>query len=309
MRTLLACLLVGFAVAAGACTSDEQAAAHPASTTTVTVTETAPAAEDKSFGEQDSAPATRAEQTETFEGAYFSIDYPARWRVETAEASKGTYLDTTIRDPAVPEIMLRVDVTPGSFAEPAEVAAEVEAYLLDQPRYRRLRYESTTFLGYDAMRWDFVVEEGRLLRKSDIFFTTAEGDGVAVLIQAPADRYLALVTELEQARRSLVIGGEAALSEQYEPEPGASSGTDFCATHSCIDNFDNGTGYPVQCADGMWSQSGGRPGACSYHGGVAGGSGRSSGGSGYDDNGDGSSSNWCGASRDGDGDGLWCEGR
>jgi hypothetical protein len=35
-----------------------------------------------------------------------------------------------------------------------------------------------------------------------------------------------------------------------------------------IPNYDDGTGYPVQCADGMWSQSGGRPGACSHHGGV-----------------------------------------
>lgn len=56
------------------------------------------------------------------------------------------------------------------------------------------------------------------------------------------------------------------------PAPPASSnsngsGTDFCSTHTCIPNFANGTGYIVQCADGEWSQSGGRPGACSYHGG------------------------------------------
>jgi hypothetical protein len=44
----------------------------------------------------------------------------------------------------------------------------------------------------------------------------------------------------------------------------------FCSTHDCIDNFDNGTGYIVQCVDGEWSQSGGRPGACSYHGGETG---------------------------------------
>jgi hypothetical protein len=51
-----------------------------------------------------------------------------------------------------------------------------------------------------------------------------------------------------------------------------SSGSEsFCDTHSCIDNFDNGTGYVVQCADGTWSHSGGRPGACSWHGGEAGG--------------------------------------
>jgi hypothetical protein len=35
-----------------------------------------------------------------------------------------------------------------------------------------------------------------------------------------------------------------------------------------IPNYDNGTGYRVQCADGMYSHSGGRPGACSGHGGV-----------------------------------------
>jgi hypothetical protein len=41
----------------------------------------------------------------------------------------------------------------------------------------------------------------------------------------------------------------------------------FCAHHPCIANFFNGTGYIVQCSDGMWSHSGGRPGACSDHGG------------------------------------------
>jgi len=41
----------------------------------------------------------------------------------------------------------------------------------------------------------------------------------------------------------------------------------FCATHRCIDNFDEGRGSIVQCADGMWSHSGGLRGACSYHGG------------------------------------------
>jgi hypothetical protein len=48
---------------------------------------------------------------------------------------------------------------------------------------------------------------------------------------------------------------------------GNDSGSDFCGTHACIDNFDNGSGYIVQCVDGMWSHSGGLSGACSYHGG------------------------------------------
>ena len=41
----------------------------------------------------------------------------------------------------------------------------------------------------------------------------------------------------------------------------------FCSTHTCIENFPNGSGYIVQCADGEWSHSGGRSGACSDHGG------------------------------------------
>lgn len=47
----------------------------------------------------------------------------------------------------------------------------------------------------------------------------------------------------------------------------SSSDGDFCSTHDCIPSFDEGHGYIVQCADGEWSHSGGRPGACSQHGG------------------------------------------
>ncbi len=46
----------------------------------------------------------------------------------------------------------------------------------------------------------------------------------------------------------------------------------FCSYFSCITSFqepdDPGDGYIVQCADNLFSQSGGERGACSYHGGV-----------------------------------------
>jgi len=46
----------------------------------------------------------------------------------------------------------------------------------------------------------------------------------------------------------------------------------FCNYFNCIPTFyesdDPGDGYIVQCGDGMYSQSGGERGACSYHGGV-----------------------------------------
>ena len=47
----------------------------------------------------------------------------------------------------------------------------------------------------------------------------------------------------------------------YSPAPGV------CSYFSCINNFSNGSGYMTECADSMYSMSGGRRGACSYHGG------------------------------------------
>ena len=50
--------------------------------------------------------------------------------------------------------------------------------------------------------------------------------------------------------------------------PPSGTPADFCTTHQCIPSFSEGTGTIVQCADGEWSHSGGRPGVCSRHGGV-----------------------------------------
>ncbi|MEV0408918.1 hypothetical protein [Actinoallomurus sp. NPDC050550] len=42
---------------------------------------------------------------------------------------------------------------------------------------------------------------------------------------------------------------------------------DVCTYFECIPNFSNGHGYMVQCNDGTYSMSGGRPGTCSHHNG------------------------------------------
>lgn len=48
----------------------------------------------------------------------------------------------------------------------------------------------------------------------------------------------------------------------YSPDPS------FCNYFACIPSFWQSTnGYVDQCNDGMFSHSGGRSGACSYHGG------------------------------------------
>jgi hypothetical protein len=47
----------------------------------------------------------------------------------------------------------------------------------------------------------------------------------------------------------------------------------FCEEHHCIGEFESEDGTVVECSDGTYSHAGGIPGACSYHGGEASGSG------------------------------------
>lgn len=277
-------------------------------TTTVTVTETEAITETVTIAEE---PAPEPVDSTLLEGRYFSLSYPSDWDVETVDEPKGGYLDTTIRSSDDADVMVRVDVTPGSGAAPAQVAREVEAYLVRQSGYRQIGFETTTLNGYEAFNWEFVVrQDGVLLRKADVFFTTAEGDSYAVLVQAPAAGYSGWLPLLEEIRDSLTLPENAAAvgSDSYDSGE-VESDAEFCATHDCIDNFEEGRGSRTMCSDGTWSQSGGIQGACSHHGGVAGGSSDYGYGSDSDPNDDGSTYNWCGASRDGDGDGLWCEGR
>jgi len=42
----------------------------------------------------------------------------------------------------------------------------------------------------------------------------------------------------------------------------------FCSYFPCIASFSSGTGYVVECGDGMYSLSGGKSGVCSTHGGF-----------------------------------------
>ncbi|MDX6210516.1 MAG: hypothetical protein QOE24_2907 [Frankiales bacterium] len=49
--------------------------------------------------------------------------------------------------------------------------------------------------------------------------------------------------------------------------PVVAPASNTCDYFRCIANFDNGKGYMEECRDGTYSMSGGRRGACSYHGG------------------------------------------
>jgi hypothetical protein len=67
-----------------------------------------------------------------------------------------------------------------------------------------------------------------------------------------------------------LIATPAAAPVSAQPTAPKRQHRSFCQRHRCIPNFYNGHGSIVQCRDGMWSHSGGRPGACSHHGGVRG---------------------------------------
>jgi hypothetical protein len=112
-------------------------------------------------------------------------------------------------------------------------------------------------------------------RDAEVECKTGDG-GVVRFSQAAVDRYSQSQADSYAAHHDL--GPEptapdpdtSGLDAGTEPSAGGSpdSSTDFCATHDCIPNYDNGHGSTVQCADGTYSHSGGIQGACSHHGGV-----------------------------------------
>lgn len=143
-----------------------------------------------------------------FDGAYFSVAYPGSWTIETAEKDVGSYLDTTIRDPDDPlHTFLRVDVSPQvNVSDPEAAAAPVIAALEDQPGYELVDYYRFDFGGYDALWWEFRVQEkGALVHKVDIFFIDDAGAGFGFLTQASESIYYDWLPVFDGIRASFAV--------------------------------------------------------------------------------------------------------
>jgi hypothetical protein len=69
---------------------------------------------------------------------------------------------------------------------------------------------------------------------------------------------------------ALIVAVALLFHPAYGDSGSPARSADFCSTHSCIGNFDEGQGSITRCSDGTYSHSGGVQGACSWHGGVAG---------------------------------------
>src|SRR5919204_6913220 len=104
---------VAVAAASGCSNGSSQNAASPARTQTQTVTQTVTV---RAKPRHPRVLAVSPMYT-SFAGAYFTIDYPETWNVDAADADKGGYFDTTIRSSDDPNLMIRVDLTPGASAD------------------------------------------------------------------------------------------------------------------------------------------------------------------------------------------------
>lgn len=144
----------------------------------------------------------------SFDGTYSSVAYPDYWTVETAEKDLGSYLDTTIRDPDDPlHTFMRIDVSPQvNVSDPEAAAAPVIASLEDQLGYELIDYYLFDFGGYNALWWEFRVQEkGALVHKVDIFFIDDEGAGFGFLTQTPESIYYDWLPVFDAIRASFVV--------------------------------------------------------------------------------------------------------
>jgi serine protease Do len=140
-----------------------------------------------------------------FEGRTFSIAYPTGWYIDTAEASKGSYYDTTIRSPEDSSTFLRVDMSPHAAPGLEANAAPVVAALRRSPGYHEIAYDFTQLAGFDALYWEFQnTERGVQMHKIDVFLIDNAGRGFAILTQAPQAQFEGWADEFAAIRESFI---------------------------------------------------------------------------------------------------------
>lgn len=151
---------------------------------------------------------TPAPTVATYPGHAFSIEYPYGWTIVSAEQQHSYGTDTTIQDPAEPTALIRVDVSQHVFTTNLRALAQTEINALSQqPGYQLIQLGPDTVDGFDALDWEFTVDQaGVPLQKEDVFFVdTDTNEGVAVLTQAPASEYPSDATAFAVLRQTLIM--------------------------------------------------------------------------------------------------------
>jgi hypothetical protein len=145
----------------------------------------------------------------TFTGQHFMIEYPPGWAVQAAEQNRGTYLDTTLLDPQDSSVLMRIDMTAGiTTTNLLQTARPVINSLRRQSGYQELDLSYTTFEGYPALHWEFVVNEGgQLMRKEDEFFIDGSDNEFGILTQAPDSVYSSVTDGFAALRGTFITFG------------------------------------------------------------------------------------------------------
>jgi hypothetical protein len=121
-----------------------------------------------------------------YQGAAFSIRYPTGWVVSHVSEGGGN-VDTTFRPASGPGgWILRVDEDPESGGSLQAATDPVITALERDPTYSLTSLVHASFAGVPAIRWEFEdAEDGVRLHKVDTFFIDGNGNGWAVLVEAP----------------------------------------------------------------------------------------------------------------------------
>ena len=129
--------------------------------------------------------------------------------MQAAEQNRGTYLDTTLLDPQDTTVLMRIDMTPGiTTTNLLQTALPVINALRRQGGYQELDLSYTTFEGYPALHWEFVVNErGQLMRKEDEFFVDGSGNEFGILTQAPDSVYSSVTDGFAALRGTFITFG------------------------------------------------------------------------------------------------------
>jgi hypothetical protein len=131
-----------------------------------------------------------------------------------------------------------------------------------------VRNDGLLWRGYNHGRWLYpggpVLPYGRSRIMAGLFWCDSRFTGMTCTALRSGNGFF-----LNRTSYSLFLGARQVYRTPAPPTytPPAPN-PNFCDTHYCIPNFNNGVGVITQCNDGEWSRSGGRQGACSWHGGV-----------------------------------------
>ena len=148
-----------------------------------------------------------ATKTSTLTGREFSIKYPAGWVVETDQKQYPWGTDTTVVSPVDAQTLLRVDVSPHVNTSGPLTASQAEIEQVSkQSGYQQLGLTSNTVNGNPGERWEFLVNDNGVLEHSvDEFIIAPNGDGLAILTQAPASKYASMAKEFTALRQTLAV--------------------------------------------------------------------------------------------------------